>query len=65
MPHVAEGAVFHGARQQFCTTPNDRLTAHHVIERGTPGATDTLDNLRTLCMRCHNRQHGQRGRRVL
>ncbi|MFC4843683.1 HNH endonuclease [Bradyrhizobium sp. GCM10023182] len=35
------------------------------MERGTPGATDTLDNLRTLCMRCHNRQHGQRGRRVL
>ncbi|WP_442868521.1 HNH endonuclease [Bradyrhizobium sp. CCBAU 51627] len=51
--------------EQFCTTPTDRLTAHHIIERGTPGSTDTLANLRTLCMRCHNRQHGQRGRRAL
>lgn len=32
--------------EAFCSTPNDRLTAHPIIERGTPASTDTLDNFR-------------------
>ena len=32
------------------------LTAHHVVPK-SQGGTDTLDNLRTMCTRCHAESH--------
>jgi len=35
------------------------LHAHHIIPRSA-GGPDTLDNLATLCRRCHETVHGRR-----
>jgi hypothetical protein len=35
------------------------LTPHHIVYR-SQGGTDDLDNLVTLCMKCHDDVHGGR-----
>jgi hypothetical protein len=42
-----------------CTTPHDRLQAHH-IRRLADGGTSTLANGVTLCHRHHQQAHGGR-----
>lgn len=45
-------------RDRLCTTPgcNERaVVADHIVPR-SKGGTDTLDNLRGLCIRHHNQR---------
>ena len=41
---------------QHCGRKNTRLEAHHIIYT-SQGGKDTLDNLITLCSKCHTRVH--------
>ena len=41
---------------QICGAKNTRLEVHHIIFR-SQGGSDDLDNLITLCERCHNNLH--------
>lgn len=41
---------------QCCKTKKGTLNAHHIIYRSMGGA-DTLDNLITLCEKCHKKLH--------
>ena len=41
---------------QHCGAKNTRLEVHHIIFR-SQGGSDDLDNLITLCERCHNNLH--------
>ena len=46
-----------GWRCQFCGSMTN-LEVHHKIYRSQEGP-DTLDNLITLCAKCHNTLHAQ------
>jgi 5-methylcytosine-specific restriction endonuclease McrA len=58
-PHVSR-AVYNrdGWHCRHCNK-NSQLTPHHVIYRSA-GGTDDLNNLLTLCMKCHDDVHGGR-----
>ncbi|MEM7535220.1 MAG: RNA-guided endonuclease IscB [Chloroflexota bacterium] len=45
-----------GYECQHCHQKNVRLEAHHIVFRRN-GGKDTLENLLTLCHRCHERVH--------
>jgi len=45
-----------GYQCQHCGRRNTRLEAHHIIYT-SQGGKDTLDNLITLCTKCHTRVH--------
>ena len=45
-----------GYQCQHCGRRNIRLEAHHIIYT-SQGGKDTLDNLITLCTKCHTRVH--------
>jgi 5-methylcytosine-specific restriction endonuclease McrA len=47
-----------GWRCQDCGSPKD-LQVHHLKPRSRLGA-DVMDNLITLCRRCHSKRHGFR-----
>lgn len=44
---------------QCCKTKKGTLHAHHIIYRSEGGA-DTLDNLITLCEKCHKKLHNRK-----
>ena len=58
-PQIAK-AVFNrdGWRCRHCNR-GDTLDPHHVVYKSQGGA-DTLDNLITLCRRCHDSVHAGR-----
>ena len=41
---------------QCCKTKNGKLNAHHIVYKSLGGA-DTLENLITLCEKCHKKLH--------
>ena len=45
-----------GYQCQHCDKKNTRLEAHHIIYT-SQGGKDTLDNLITLCAKCHDKIH--------
>lgn len=47
----------HRCRVPGCTTPHDRLQAHHIKPLSL-GGSDALENGLTLCWAHHQRQHG-------
>ena len=50
-----------GCRCTQCGRPG-RLEVHHIIRVADGGAPFDPDNLRTVCVPCHLRIHGGRGR---
>ena len=42
-----------------CCNRSDTLTPHHIVFQ-SQGGTDDLDNLVTLCLKCHDDVHGGR-----
>jgi hypothetical protein len=51
---ILKDAVGRRCESLQCRNPNALMfEVHHIIERGEPGATNTLDNLIVLCRECH------------
>ncbi len=52
LPKAVKGRDGYACTVQGCTTPFDRVQAHHVIPVAVGGAHE-LDNMTTLCHRHH------------
>jgi 5-methylcytosine-specific restriction endonuclease McrA len=64
-PQIEEQRLYEHNKQQMYRRDNwhcrhcncsSSLTPHHVIYQSA-GGVDTLDNLLTLCLKCHNDVH--------
>lgn len=55
---VAQVMERDGHKCRMCGTSRGLADVHHIIKR-SQGGGDDMDNLITLCRRCHNKQHAQ------
>lgn len=57
LPHIRDIVLIRDGYKCSLCASREGLTIDHIIEVKR-GGSDSIDNLRTLCVRCHQRRNG-------